>query len=137
MRLLVRLETVRGAKRFLATIFLAGIRLLTGVRAFVRLKVMRCSECLATIVLGTLVWTLLCVGAHMLLQVTQRGETLLTKFTIEGLSIVQTQVSVQSDEWVNINIILYIYKDKQCPQLALSYLYRVLNALSQPLTSHS
>lgn len=109
MRLLVRLETVRGAKRFLATIFLAGIRLLTGVRAFVRLKVMRCSECLATIVLGTLVWTLLCVGAHMLLQVTQRGETLLTKFTIEGLSIVQTQVSVQSDEWVNINIILYIY----------------------------
>lgn len=94
MRLLMRLETVRSAKRFLATVLLAGIWLLTSMCTLMRLQMMRCGESFATVVLGTLVWTLLGVRTHMLLQVAQCGETLLTHFAIKCLPIVQTQVSV-------------------------------------------
>jgi len=59
---------------------------------------MRGCKGFAAIVLGTLVGTLLGVGAHMLLQITQRSEAFLAHFTIECLTIVQTKVSMQSDK---------------------------------------
>jgi len=90
------LQAMRCAERLLTAVLLAGIRLFASVRPPVRLQVMRGGEGLAAVALGTLVGPLLGVGAHVLLQVAQRGEALLAQLAIECLAIVQAQVGVQS-----------------------------------------
>lgn len=87
---------MRCAKRLLAAVLLAGIRLFAGMCPSVGLQVMRGGEGFAAVIFRTFVGPLLGVRAHMLLQVAQRGEALLAQLTVERLAIVQTKVGVQS-----------------------------------------